>query len=228
MNRLRSALAELPRPPWSDGAVPRRLVAVGLLVLAAALALRGDPADRRTEVVVAARELPPGHTLGAPDIRSVGRETTGLPEGFAEDPAALLGATLTGAVRAGEILTDVRVVGPRLAAAAAGTPDARIVPIRLADEAVASVLRAGDRVDVVAAEADPGDTAREQRSRRTAEADSVPPVRVLATDAAVVLVSGGDGPRESGERVVLVALDARHATAVAAASLRTALTVVFH
>ncbi|WP_306361065.1 RcpC/CpaB family pilus assembly protein [Nocardia sp. CC227C] len=229
MNRLRSALAELPRPPWSDGAVLRRLVAVGLLALAAVLALRGDPADRRTEVVVAARELPPGHTLGATDIRTVGRETAGLPEGFAGDPAAVLGATLTGAVRTGEILTDVRVVGPRLAAAAAGTPDARIVPIRLADAAVASVLRAGDRVDVVAAEEEgPADHAREERPRRTAGADTARPVRVLATDAAVVLVSGADGPRDSGAQVVLVALDARHATAVAAASLRTALTVVFH
>lgn len=230
MNRLRSALAELPRPPWSDGVVPRRLVAVGLLATAAVLALRGDPDDRRTDVVVAARELPPGHTLDPSDVRTVGRETAGLPEGFAGDPAAVLGATLTGAVRAGEILTDVRVVGPRLAAAAAGTPDARIVPIRLADDAVASVLRAGDRVDVVAApaEAAPAEAAWEERSRRTAGADATRPVRVLATDAAVILVSGADEPRDAGDRVVLVALDARHATAVAAASLQTALTVVFH
>ncbi|MBF6240188.1 flagella basal body P-ring formation protein FlgA [Nocardia otitidiscaviarum] len=225
MNRLRSALAELPRPPWWDGVVPRRLVAVGLLATAAVLALRGDPDDRRTDVVVAARELPPGHTLDPSDVRTVGRETAGLPEGFAGDPAAVLGATLTGAVRAGEILTDVRVVGPRLAAAAAGTPDARIVPIRLADDAVASVLRAGDRVDVVAA---PAEAAWEERSRRTAGADATRPVRVLATDAAVILVSGADEPRDAGDRVVLVALDARHATAVAAASLQTALTVVFH
>ncbi|MBF6131488.1 SAF domain-containing protein [Nocardia otitidiscaviarum] len=231
MNRLRSALAELPRPPWSDGVVPRRLVAVGLLATAAVLALRGDPDDRRTDVVVAARELPPGHTLDPSDVRTVGRETAGLPEGFAGDPAAVLGATLTGAVRAGEILTDVRVVGPRLAAAAAGTPDARIVPIRLADDAVASVLRAGDRVDVVAAapaEADPAEATWEERSRRTAGADATRPVRVLATDAAVILVSGADEPRDAGDRVVLVALDARHAAAVAAASLQTALTVVFH
>ncbi|WP_282784187.1 ABC transporter permease subunit, partial [Nocardia sp. CC201C] len=51
---------------------------------------------------------------------------------FAEDPAALLGATLTGAVRAGEILTDVRVVdgllGP-LAAAAAAVPIVALAPL---------------------------------------------------------------------------------------------------
>ncbi|MGW4248055.1 flagellar biosynthesis protein FlgA, partial [Nocardia sp. NPDC004722] len=70
-----------------------------------------------------------------------------------------------------------------------------------------------DRVDVVAG----------------AEADgSGRPARLLAADAAVVLVSGTENGHGRGERVVLVALDSRRATTVAAASLRTALTVVFH
>lgn len=205
MIRVRTAFTELPRPPWADGILLRRLLAVALLALAAALALRGDPNARRTEVMIAARDLAPGQILGPDDLRAASRETTSLPDGFARSPAPLLGATLTGAVHSGEILTDLRVIGPRLAAVATGSPDARIVPIRLADNAVAAVLRAGDRVDVV-----------------------VHPARTLATDAAVVLVSGGDSPRDSDERVVLVALDAQHATAVAAASLHTALTVVFH
>ncbi|MFI6868299.1 SAF domain-containing protein [Nocardia sp. NPDC050406] len=230
MDRLRTALAELPLPPWADAVLLRRLLAVGFLVLAAALALRGDPAGRRSEVMVAARDLPPGHVLGSDDLRAASHETASLPAGTAHSPAALLGATLTGAVHAGEIVTDVRIVGPRLAAVAAKSPDARIVPIRLADNAVAAVLRAGDRVDVVAAEQDPVTGSTNGRpidpTGRVAVAPHAPVP--LATDAAVVLVSGGDGARDSGERVVLVALDASHATAVAAASLRTALTVVFH
>ncbi|NNH70147.1 flagellar biosynthesis protein FlgA [Nocardia uniformis] len=210
MIRLRTAFAELPCPPWADAVLLRRLLAVVLLALAATLALRGDPAAHRTEVVTAARDLPPGHVLGPEDLRTASRESASLPDGSARSPTPLIGATLAGAIHSGEILTDFRVIGPRLAAVATGSPDARIAAIRLADNAVAGVLRAGDRVDVVAAE-EPARTAR-----------------ILAADAAVVLVSGGDSERGSGERVVLVALDARPATVVAAASLRTALTVVFH
>ena len=117
-------------------------------------------------------------------------------------------------MHAGETFTDLRVVGPRLAAAAAGSADARIVPIRLADAAVADVLRAGDRVDVVGVEDAGGPGASK-------------PARTLATDAAVVLVTA-TGDRRGAERVVLLALDTEYATAVAGASLRTALTVVFH
>ncbi|WP_405485951.1 SAF domain-containing protein [Nocardia sp. NBC_00511] len=196
-----------------DTVLLRRIAAVALLLLAGFLALREDPADRHTAVLVAGRDLPPGHVLADGDLRPLPRETATLPAGAVREPDRLRGATLTGAVAAGEIVTELRVVSPRLAALAAGSPDARIVPIRLADNAVAEVLRAGDRVDVVAgAESGPGGR----------------PARLLAADGAVVLVSGGEPGPGRGDRVVLVALDARRATTVAAASLRTALTVVFH
>lgn len=199
------------RPHWADSLLLRRLLAVGLVFLAAALFLRGDPAAERSSVVVAGHDLAPGHVLAASDLRSAPRESTALPDGVVRDSAEVIGATLTGAMRTGEVFTDIRVVGPRLAAVATGARDARIVPIRPADTAVAEILRAGDRVDVVGGE--------EQGSR---------PARTLATDAAVVLVSGPSDGRATKERVVLVAMDAEHATVVAAASLHTALTVVFH
>ncbi|MBF6341819.1 flagella basal body P-ring formation protein FlgA [Nocardia abscessus] len=202
------------RPPWADIVLARRLLAAALAALAALLFLRGDPDAERTPVVVAHRDLAPGRLLEAGDLRSVPREAGTLPAGAVTDPAALVGATLTGAVRQGEILTDLRVVGPRLAAAATGARDARIVPVRLADTAVADILRAGDRVDVIGAEDASGSGTR--------------PARTLATDAVVILVSGAGEGRGAAERVVLVAMDAEHATAVAGASLRTALTVVFH
>ncbi|WP_280497522.1 SAF domain-containing protein [Nocardia asiatica] len=202
------------RPPWADIALARRLLAAALAALAVFLFLRGDPDTVRTPVVVAGRDLPPGRLLEAGDLRSVPREAGTLPEGAVTDPATLVGATLTGAVRQGEMFTDLRVVGPRLAAAATGAREARIVPIRLADTAVADILRAGDRVDVIGAEDASGPGAR--------------PVRTLATDAAVILVSGAAEGRAAADRVVLVAMDAEHAAAVAGASLRTALTVVFH
>ncbi|MFE6860358.1 SAF domain-containing protein [Nocardia sp. NPDC057668] len=217
MHRLRAGWpGELGLPLWADGVLIRRIAAAALFALAAALALRADPGGRHTEVVVAARELPPGHVLGADDVVRAPRDSAGLPAGTLRDPGALVGSTLGGGVTTGEILTELRVLGPRLATVAARSPDARIVPIRLADNGVAEVLRPGDRVDVVAA-ADTGGAGR--------------PARLLASDAAVVLVSGGSaggGPSARGrdEPLVLVALDARHATVIAAASLRTALTVV--
>ncbi|MFI5780573.1 SAF domain-containing protein [Nocardia sp. NPDC051570] len=204
------------RPSWADLTLLRRVLAAALAVFAAVLFVRGDPAARSIDVVIATRDLAPGRIVSAEDLRRVARPAGLLPEGSVREMSALLGATVSGAVRAGEILTDLRVVGARLAQVAAGVVDARIVPIRLADNAVADILRVGDRVDVVAAERTDTDPTR------------AGPPRTLATDAAVVLVTTADrrsGP--SGERIVLIALDSTHALGVAAGSLRTELTVVF-
>ncbi|MFE7745489.1 SAF domain-containing protein [Nocardia sp. NPDC057455] len=202
------------RPPWADAVLARRLLAAALAALATLLLVRGDPDTERTTVVVAGRDLTPGQLLEADDLRATPREAGTLPAGAVADPAALIGATLTGAMRQGEVFTDLRIVGPRLAAAATGAREARIVPLRLADTAVADILRAGDRVDVIGAEDANGLGSRAPRT--------------LATDAAVILVAGTGAGRQATERVVLVAMDAEHAAVVAGASLRTALTVVFH
>lgn len=215
------------RPSWLDLTMVRRLSAVVLAALAAVLALRGDPSTHRLSVVVAARELTPGRTLTADDLRRTDLPAEVVPAGAVTDPAQLVGATSTGAVHTGEILTDLRIVSPRLAVAATGAPDARIVPMRLADNAVTAILRPGDRVDVVAADAPPPEA-------RSATDSRAPSARTLAGDAAVVLVSGtsamstGTRTPSAAERVVLLALDPEHAATVAAASLHTALTVVFH
>ncbi|MBB5914642.1 Flp pilus assembly protein CpaB [Nocardia transvalensis] len=205
------------RPAWADSTLLRRLLAVALAVLAGALLVRGDPGRHESAVVVAAHDLAPGRVLAAGDLRVAAFSAGTLPDGALHEVTPLLGATVSGAVHGGEILTDLRVVGSRLATAATGTPDARIVPIRLADNAVADILRTGDRVDVIAAD-------------EAAEGAHGPgPPRTLATDAVVVLIAGvGKSGRGSDDRVVLLALAAAHATAVAAASLRTALTVVCH
>ncbi|MEU4315338.1 SAF domain-containing protein [Nocardia sp. NPDC024068] len=202
------------RPPWMDATLIRRVLAALFAFAAVTLLLRGDPGGARVPVVVAARDLAPGHLLTAADLRQASHPPDAVPEAAVRDPSALVGAVLTAALRSGETLTDVRVVGPRLAEVATGAPDARIVPVRLADTAIADILRAGDRVDVVAAGTENPELAH-----------------TLATDAAVVLVSGGAGDTAANrraERVVLVAMDARRAAAVAAASLNSALTVIFH
>ncbi|MFC9893586.1 SAF domain-containing protein [Nocardia sp. NPDC127579] len=199
------------RPPWADLLLARRLLAAALTALAAVLFLRGDPDSHPVQVVVAEHDLAPGRLLQAGDLRTAARESGSLPTGAVRDISTLVGTTLTGAMRPGEIFTDLRVVSPRLAAVTAGVPDARIVGLRLADNAVAEILRSGDRVDVVGG---------------APESDH--PARTLATGATVVLVARPADKRAGAEPVVLVALGGAQAVAVAAASLRTELTVVFH
>lgn len=118
------------------------------MLLAAAMALRPDPAGVYTDVVVVTADLRPGVTLRADDIRLQSYPAVALPDGALTDIDRLAGATLAGPVRRGEVLTDARVLGPRLAGLNAG-PDARVVPLRLSDSAVLDVIRTGDVVDVL-------------------------------------------------------------------------------
>ena len=124
----------------------------------------------------------------------------------------VVGATVAGPVRRGEVITDVRLLGARLAQSAAG-PDARVVPLHLADNAVLDLVRTGDVVDILAA----------PRS----DADAAP--RVIATDAIVVSVSARPRtPTAAGDRVVLVALPVAAANAVAGATLVQTVTLTLH
>lgn len=202
------------RPDWTRTVAARRAAAAGLVVLAAVTALRSDPHGDYTEVAVATHDLSPGVALAAADVQLDRRSTATLPEGAQRDVAPVIGATLTAPVRRGEVLTDVRLLGSRMAESAAG-PDARLVPVKLSDTALLDLIRPGDVVDVLTV---------------TAERDDKParPV-VVASGAVVVLVS--DKARGAGvgtERVALVALPARAANEVAAVSLVQAVTLTIH
>ena len=207
-----SRLAQGLRPDWARTVVARRIAAGALVVLAAVAALRSDPEGDRAEIVVATRDLAPGIELSASDLRLENRPAATIPDGSQSDLDAVVGSTLAGPARRGEALTDVRLLGPRLAESAAG-PNARVVPLHLADTALLDLIRPGDVVDVLAA-ADSGTDADPQ---------------VLATDAVVVLVSEKqNGPGHAGDRVVLVALPAAAANQVAGTALVQAVTVTFH
>jgi Flp pilus assembly protein CpaB len=209
-----SRLTDALRPDWSRTVAARRVAAGALVVLAAVAALRPDPDDNRTDVVVAARDLAPGVELSANDVRLETRTATTVPDGSLADPAKVIGATLAGPTRRGETITDVRVLGPRLAESAAG-PNARIVPLHLDDTALLDLIRPGDVVDVLAA--------------ATTGTDVEDEPRVVATDAVVVMVSAkAGGPGRDSERVLLVALPGHAANAVAAAALVQTVTVTFH
>jgi Flp pilus assembly protein CpaB len=194
----------------------RRVAAAGLVVLAGVAALRPDPAGDLAEVVVAAHDLTPGSALTADDVRIEKRLATNLPDGCQANLGAVVGSTLASPTRRGEVLTDVRLLGNRLAESTAG-PGARIVPLHLADGALIDLVRVGDVVDVLAAPA------------TDSRADSQQVTKVLATDAVVVLVSAKGKVRDAdSERVILVALPARVANTVAGSALGQAVTLTLH
>ncbi|WP_301149168.1 SAF domain-containing protein [Mycobacterium simiae] len=204
------------RPDWTRTVLARRVVAGGLVMLAGVAALRPDPAGERADAVVATHDLRPGTALTPDDVRVESRLATTLPDGSQADLSMVLGATLTSPTRRGEVLTDARLLGSRLAEVTAG-PGARIVPLHLADGALIDLVRAGDVVDVLAAPpADP--------------APNTPAVsKVVATDAVVVLVSPRPKAQSAdGDRVVLVALPARVANTVAGSVLGQTVTLTLH
>lgn len=210
---LANRLSQWLRPDWSRTLLARRIAAGGLVLLAAIAALRPDPDNARAQVVVAARDVGPGAELTADDVHLELRSATTVPDGARSDLNAVIGSTLAGPARRGEVLTDVRVLGRRLAESAAG-PDARIVPVHPSDSALIDLVRPGDVVDVVAA--------------TEGNAQAVAP-RVVATDAVVVSVSAKPRAQSaSGERVVLVALPAASANAVAGAALVSTVTLTLH
>lgn len=211
LQRVSTAL----RPDWARTALARRVIAAILVLFAAVLAFRPDPANDRTDVVVAVHDLPPGTILTGDDVRLEKRSTTILPDGARTMTGTVVGATVAGPVRRGEMLTDLRVLGPRLAESAAGR-DARIVPVPLGDAATLDMIRAGDIVDILTvADHEPG-----------APDATAPEPAVLATGAVVVLVSPKPVTKGVGtQRVVMVALPPQQANRVAATALVQAVTL---
>jgi hypothetical protein len=209
---LPSRISQWLCPDWSRTVLARRIAAAGLVVLAGVAALRPNPDGDRAEVVVAARDLSPGAALTPDDVRLEKRLAATIPDGSQADVGMVVGSTLAGPTRRGEVLTDVRLLGRRLAESAAG-PDARIVPVHPADSALTDLVRAGDVVDVVAA----------------SDADSRANPKVVAADAVVVLVSAKQKAQAAtSDRVILVALPAASANAVAGAALVQTVTLTLH
>lgn len=205
-----SRLAVMLRPDWSRTMRARRIAAAALVMLAGAAALRPEPGEPRIAVVVAGHDLRPGVTLTPDDINIENWPSTRVPDGAQTDPDVVSGATLAGPARRGEALTDVRLVGSRLAVATAG-PQARMVAIHPADPAVLTLVRPGDVIDVLAA------------------TDSQTTPTLLAGDAVVVSVSTApSGQEHDDDRVMLVALPAAAATTVAAAALAGPVALTVH
>jgi Flp pilus assembly protein CpaB len=165
----------------------RRSVAAllaAVAVFATVRTLQPRPAPTQP-VVVAAHDLDAGSLLGQEDLATTRLRPGQAPQG-ALPAADLTGRTVAAPVRAGTPLTDRSVVGPGLAA---GYPGRVVVPVRLGDPDVATRLRPGDHIDLVAARPDGGEA------------------RVVALDAVVVTVpppaDDGASALDSGSLVVV-------------------------
>jgi len=127
------------------------LIVIGVAIVVARLSPKAAPT---TAIVAAARDLPAGAVLTAADLRTIALPPTLVPTGATTDLAAVIGSQLSGPLRRGEPLTDVRLTDGVLSRPAAGLVSA---PVRLADSQAAQLLQPGQRIDVLAASTAVGD-----------------------------------------------------------------------
>lgn len=127
----------------------RRLLAVLCTVGAVAAGLRATapPPAPTDPVLVAERDLPAGAVLDEDDLRAVEVSPELTPDGALTDAADAAGAILAAPLRAGEAVTDVRLVGPGLVDSAPGTV---ALPVRVSDAAQVGLLEVGDEIDLLA------------------------------------------------------------------------------
>lgn len=142
----------------------RRLVAAGLAAACVALTLHllePRPAATTT-ILAAAHDLPGGARLARSDLRTVALPRDTVPGGALRPGDLAASRVLASPVRAGEPLTDARVLGPRLVASYG--PGLVAAPVRVADPAILAVVQVGDRIDVLAAHTDPEDASAPART----------------------------------------------------------------
>lgn len=180
----------------------RRLLAVLCTIGAVAAGLRATapPPEPTVEVLVATEDLPAGAVLAADDLALRALPPDGVPDEALSDPAVAAGTILAAPVRAGEPITDVRLVGPGLASGAPGTV---AVPVRLSDAAQAGLLTVGDAIDLLATDPE----------SRTTE--------VVASGVVVLAVPTPDqeAPDALTGRLVVVGIAASELTDVTAAAV---------
>ena len=129
----------------------RRVLAAVLAGLAVLVAVRANaaPPPPTTAVLTAARDLPAGAVVRPDDLTTAAFAPESVPAGVLPRAAAAVGRTTTGPVRAGEPLTDTRLLAPDLLA---GYPGMVAAPVRIGDPGTVRLLRVGDRISLIAAD----------------------------------------------------------------------------
>lgn len=208
MSSPRDRLSSFVRPVRRAVLARRRLLAAALTAVAVAAGLHAAaaPPPSRVRVSVAAHDLPSGTVLAPGDLRTVDFAPGSVPAGARADAT---GRTLAAPLRAGEPVTDVRLVGPALTD---GYPGLTAVPVRLPDPGMVDLLTVGDRIDLVSADPHGGGAT------------------VVASDVPVLAVP--DGPAEASAtgltgRLVVVGAEPADVARIADASVRTFITIAF-
>lgn len=197
------------------------LTVLGLLAIGAlALDVLRPAPEPSASVLVAARSLEAGTELAARDVRVESwpaRLVPREPDGDPGEPVAV--EQVVGRSLAVDVVEGMPLLGGTLANEDwwAGAPAGSVAaPVRLADPELAGLLRAGDRVDVLAASVDDG--AAERVARRalvlTGTAPAPPTGGLL----------GGAAPVTSG--LVLVAVTPLEAEALAGRAVSGVLSAV--
>ena len=178
-------------------------VLAAVLTGLAAAAPEGPPTVTVTRTAAA---LEGGTRLGSDDLEVAQIVASDAPDDVVADPAALVGRTLAAPVPRGQVLTERAVVSAR------ASPGRVLAPLRLADAEAAALLRAGDVVDVLAA--DPQAEHAFVAGRR---------VRVVTVPAPTESTAGSD----PGGALVLVEVDPETAQVLARAAVSATLTVIW-
>lgn len=172
------------------------------------------PAPVTVEVLVLARDVTAGSTLGSADVRTAAVPAYLVADRMLDRADDAVGERVAVGLPAGFPLAAEVLVGPGLATGA--PPGAVVVPVRLADPAAARTLRPGDRVDLLAATAD--------------AAASAGGAEVVATGALVMALDEGHGAgllgAEEPSSLVFVAVPRAAAPSVVGASAWAPLRVV--
>lgn len=187
----------------------RRKLAVVAAVLAvltgvAAVNPEGPPTRR---VVRASSQLPGGAVIRAGDVELADIPSAATPVTAIGDRAEVIGSMLVGPVAEGQVITPLDLLTDR-----STLPAGRVIaPLRLADIDLAGLLRPGEIVDVMSADA--------QAATAAVVASGVRVVTIPAAETA------DTGPRSGA--LVLVEVTTAEAAALARAAVTGTLTVLW-
>ena len=158
-------------------------------------------------MVRATTQLAGGAVIRAGDLDVGEIAAADAPDSVVDDPADVIGAMLTGPVAKGQVITPLDLLADRTTLAAGRV----VAPLRLADTDLAGLLRPGEIVDVMSADAQAGRAA------------------VVATGVRVVTIPavGSVEPATSAGALVLVEVTPAEAAALARAAVSGTLTVLW-
>ena len=124
----------------------RRIVAALCAVFAVFLTLSNpEGSGQQRSVVVAQRSIAAGEVLRLTDLTTVTISGAALPQSLT-DPAAGVGQRAAIPIPAGGLITTNQLIGPGLL----DNDQYALVPLRLSDASLSSVLTVGDWIDIFA------------------------------------------------------------------------------